>query len=292
MVLNDGRVKLMDGAMGSELLRRGLPPGSACEAWNLTHPETIRSIHADYVTAGARCLLTNTFQANPLALARHGLDDQLEDIGRIALELARSAVGPEGLVVADIGPIMSAVDREFDDLDALRRTVRALCGADAILLETCSTPHALDAAAHITIWPESVHLPVILSLTYMCHSDGTIASRSGHPPEWFAQRAARHGVSVLGVNCGRDVTMHHITAIVNRYRESTDLPLLVRPNAGSPHRVANEWSYPTTDSQFASAALSWVRAGATLIGGCCGTTADHIAALRDLLIDNRDLPRP
>src|SRR5262245_57518579 len=105
--LRRGRVVLMDGAMGTELLRDGLQPGECPELWNLTHPERVLTIHRAYVAAGAECLLTNTFQANPLALRRHGLADRLEEIVRAGVELARSAAGPERFVLADIGPFAS-----------------------------------------------------------------------------------------------------------------------------------------------------------------------------------------
>src|SRR5947199_7014029 len=103
--LQSGRVLLMDGAMGTELQRAGLQPGECGEFWNLTKPEAVRAIHQAYVDAGAQCLLTNTFQANPTALAKHGKSEHLEAIGRSGLELARSVAGPDRFVLADVGPI-------------------------------------------------------------------------------------------------------------------------------------------------------------------------------------------
>src|SRR5205807_5594763 len=103
--LTSGRVLLMDGAMGTELQRAGLPAGACGELWNLTQPERVRTIHQAYVDAGAQCLLTNTFQANPTALAKRGRSEQLEAINRSALELARLVAGPNRFVLADIGPI-------------------------------------------------------------------------------------------------------------------------------------------------------------------------------------------
>src|ERR1700682_1498 len=109
--LRSGRVLLMDGAMGTELQRAGLKPGECGELWNLTHPDKVRAIHQAYVDAGAEVLLTNTFQANPAALARHNLDGQLGVICQAAVDLAREAAGPDRWVLADVGPCQNDPDR-------------------------------------------------------------------------------------------------------------------------------------------------------------------------------------
>src|SRR5205809_501594 len=124
--LQSGRVLLMDGAMGSELYQAGLEPDECGEEWNLSRPERVRAIHDTYVLAGARCLLTNTFQANPCSLVRHGFEDQLDRIIRSGVRLALSAAGPERFVLADVGPILvSPDDHDFSDWDDLGRTVSA-----------------------------------------------------------------------------------------------------------------------------------------------------------------------
>jgi 5-methyltetrahydrofolate--homocysteine methyltransferase len=274
---------LMDGATGTQLQARGLPPAECGEAWNLTQPDVVQSIHAEYVAAGAECLLTNTFQANPVALARHGLQDHVDSICRAALQLARSAAAGR-LVVADVGPIITSGGEEFRDLDVLRRAVLPLSDADALLLETCSSPRALAAAGQITSWPETSHLPVILSLTYRRHSDGRLTTLSGHDPQWFARRARDHGVSVLGVNCGRDVGLDEIVRVLKEYREETDLPLMARPNAGTPNLVDGRCVYPLTSRQFAERVPDLVAAGASLVGGCCGTMPEHVAACRQAIL--------
>src|SRR5262245_5285383 len=135
--LRSQRVLLMDGAMGTELQKAGLPEGACYEMWNLTHPDTVRNIHRAYLAAGARCLVTNTFQANPTALARHGAQDRLEEICAAGIDLARAAGTQDHLVLASIGPVPAS------EKGALRRCARACAAADALLLETWCQPSVL-----------------------------------------------------------------------------------------------------------------------------------------------------
>jgi 5-methyltetrahydrofolate--homocysteine methyltransferase len=268
----------MDGAMGTELQRRGLGPGECGELWNLSRPDVVAQVHAAYAAAGARCLLTNTFQANPLALARYGQQDLVEDICRAGVELARSSAGEGRFVLASIGPLLAANGEETADLEALRRTIRGLIAADALVLETWSSPTALAAAR-----AAAAHLPVILSLTYRRHQDGRLTTLSGHDPEWFARQAREHGLSGLGVNCGRDIGPAEVAAILKEYRRATDLPLLARVNAGRPSQVGGGWVYPLGPRELAERLPDLVAAGAALVGGCCGTTPEHIRAGAEVL---------
>jgi 5-methyltetrahydrofolate--homocysteine methyltransferase len=265
----------MDGAMGTELLRAGLRPGECGEAWNLTHPGVVLGIHQAYRQAGARVLLTNTFQSNPLNLARHGLVDQMAEINEAALSLARSAAGPSGIVLADIGPILALpAMEEFADRRLLGQVLVSLAAADGFLLETCSSPRSLAAVEYALHRVEELEAaPVLLSLTYRREPSGRLSTFSGHSPETFARHAIRHGALALGVNCGRDISMDEVVAIVRRYRQETDLPLFARPNAGSGDRL---W----TPEEMAARAPELLAAGVSMVGGCCGTTPEHIAAFR------------
>jgi methionine synthase I (cobalamin-dependent) len=273
----------MDGGMGTELQRAGLQPEECGEHWTLSRPASVRQIHNAYVQAGAECLLANTFQANPINLARFGLRARLDELNAAAIELARSVSSPGGFVIADVGPIMSPNREEFGDWHALAQTVRSLASADGLLLETCSTPRALEVAQFIRHRvPDADHIPLLLSLSYQTQS-GRLTTRSGHSPETFARHAARHGVEVLGVNCGRDIGMHECAEIIRRYRQVTELPLFARPNAGTPCRQGSAWAYPISPQAMAEHLPELLEAGITLIGGCCGTTPEHIAALRPIV---------
>jgi 5-methyltetrahydrofolate--homocysteine methyltransferase len=276
--LHSGQVLLMDGAMGTELLRAGLRPGECGVHWNLTQPEKVAAIHRAYVAAGARCLLTNTFQANPAALARHGIGDKLEAINQAGVALARTAAGPDGFVLGDIGPV-----GETWQTEPVKRVARSLRGVDALLLETYSDTDALWAVKYACRLVVDEALPIFLSIAYERTADGVVTAHGGQTPEVFAQLAPRYGVAALGVNCGRDIDLDLMARIVRRYRETTDLPLFARPNAGTPQRGPGGWIYSETPERMAGRLEQLLEAGVALVGGCCGTTPAHVAAFRPVV---------
>jgi len=279
--LRSGRVLLMDGAMGTELQRAGVKPDECQELWNSTHPDRVRAIHQAYLNAGAEVLLTNTFQANPANLARCGLEERLEEINGNAVRLARKAAGRSRFILGDIGPIFGSDGRtEFADYKVLGRVLASLDGVDGFLLETCSSPRALSAAQYAFHRVAEVETPLLLSLTYLRSPRGELITFSGHAPETYARHAERHGVAALGVNCGRDIGMEEIIEIIRRYRRETDLPLFARPNAGTPTKQDDRWLYPHTLEMMAARLPELLEAGMNMIGGCCGTTPEHIAAFR------------
>jgi 5-methyltetrahydrofolate--homocysteine methyltransferase len=271
----------MDGAMGSELQRAGLREGECAELWNLTRPELVRAIHQRYRNAGARCLLTNTFQANPLALERHGFRHRLQEISQAAVALARSAGDADCFVMGDIGPLGDGgVEKAIGEL------VTGLRDADAFLLETCSHLQDLDRVRQaMEQLPASERPPVLFSLTYRRNRDGQIVTNEGLAPEEVAQDASLRSVAALGVNCGREIGMNEIVEIIRRYRAVTKIPLLARPNAGTPARMGSVWHYPRTPEAMASCLPELLAAGVSMVGGCCGTTPEHIAAFRQVIED-------
>jgi 5-methyltetrahydrofolate--homocysteine methyltransferase len=275
-----GRPLLMDGALGTELRRAGLPEGSCGEVWNLTRPDKVRAVHEAYAAAGAEVLLSNTFQANPVALARHALEERLEEINAAAVRLARRAAGPHRFVLGSVGPILEPDRPEFAERQALHRVLASLEGVDGILFETCSSPAALAAVEYALHRVGEIEgLPLLLSLTYHRDPAGRLVTLSGHAPETYARHAQRHGAAALGVNCGRDMGLGEVVEVVRRYRAVTDLPLFARPNAGTPWRGEGGWTYPLGPEALAAGLPELLRAGATLVGGCCGTTPAHVAGL-------------
>jgi methionine synthase I (cobalamin-dependent) len=267
--------------MGTELQRAGIADGECHELWNLTHPEQVRAIHKAYMDAGADVLQTNTFQANPAALSKHQAADQMEAINARALELARSAGSRRVFVLASIGPF-EAVE-ELPDADAMSRMIRSLLSADALVLETWSDSLALMAIERCCrLAMEFAEVPTLLSLTYR-RADQGIYTLSGYPPEWYALHAKRAGIAALGVNCGRDIDLPDLVEIVRRYKDVTDMPIFVRPNAGSPERVNGHWIYPRSASRMAEGLPALLDAGVNMVGGCCGTTPEHIAAFRPII---------
>jgi 5-methyltetrahydrofolate--homocysteine methyltransferase len=274
--LHSGRVLLMDGAMGTELQRRGIGQDKCFELCNLTCPEQVRAIHQAYAEAGAEVFLTNTFQANPVALGRLALASELDALAQRALALAREAAGAAGFVLYDAGPFSPEGRREAA---ACAVSLAVKGRADALLLETSSEP--ADAASVLAVRDHP--LPVLLSWTYRRAEDGSLSTLRGNSPETCARQAVDLGVSALGVNCGRDIGMDEIIEIVHRYRRVTGLPLFARPNAGSPKWVGGRWLYPCSPAQMAARLPELLEVGVSMVGGCCGTTPDHIAAFRPIV---------
>jgi 5-methyltetrahydrofolate--homocysteine methyltransferase len=284
--LHSGRVLLMDGAMGTELQRAGLRDGECCEQWNLTNPDAVREIHRRYLLAGALCLLTNTFQANPEALAKHGLRDRLTEINETAVALAHSVCGDQHFVVGDVGPL-GHPDQEATQ-SALDEIASSLHLADALLLETWSSAEGLSAAEKVCQLAWNSHrLPVLLSISYSAPPAPTsLLLRTLETAASFTAALVKErgiGIAALGVNCGRDIGMDEILAIIRGYRCNTSLPLFVRPNAGTPIRMGDRWVYPHTPTRMAARLPELLEAGVAMVGGCCGTTPEHIAAFRPVV---------
>jgi 5-methyltetrahydrofolate--homocysteine methyltransferase len=273
--LHSDRVLLMDGAMGTELQRAGIRQDECYEHWNLTHAEKVQAIHRAYVDAGATCLATNTFQANPKALARHGLQDQLGSIAQAAVKLARAAAGLERFVLLDIGPF------ELPDLLESWEIIKDLRGADGLLLETWSDVESVGKFLRVAGRELSAELPVLVSFTYWRPPpDHQLRTFTNCTPEACARMADQGGAAALGVNCGRDLAMDDILEVLRRYRALTDLPIFAGPNAGTPTQTGGRWIYPHTPAQMAARLPALLDAGAIMVGGCCGTTPETIAAFR------------
>jgi methionine synthase I (cobalamin-dependent) len=198
---------------------------------------------------------------------------ELHRIGGAAVDLARKAAAK--FVLADIGPIMSGT-AEFECPEDLLQTIDAIPGVDGILIETCSSANVLLLIEKLR---HRIHSVVLVSLAFR-HSAKGICSYDGHSPEWFAERAREAGVDVLGANCGLKISLADCNEIIARFRTKCDLPLLVRPNAGTCRESKTGFEYPISPSEFAAFARGLIGSGTAMVGGCCGTTPKHIAAVR------------
>ena len=280
---------LADGAWGTELQKRGLESGACPDAWNLHHAESVAEVARAYVAAGSRIILTNTFRANRVALAGYGLAADTRAINRAGAALSRSAAlscsSPDGrpLVFASLGPtgkLLAAGDiGEAEVLAAYEEQAAALAegGADALLVETMSDP--LEAALALA-GARKTGLPVVVSFTFDTgrNKDRTL---TGATPEQAARRMAEEGADALGANCG--VGIAEYVPICRRLRAASTLPLWIKPNAGLPDMTDGRASYDTTPERFASFVPALVEAGASFIGGCCGTSPDFIRAAKALV---------
>ncbi|SRR5579871_32912 len=270
-------VVVTDGAWGTELQSRGLMAGECPDAWNLSHPEQVAEVARAYSQAGSRVILTNTFRANPISLAAHGLADRAAEINRAGVGLSRKAADA-ALVFGSAGPsgkLLAAGDVSEEELsEAFAMQCRALAagGADALLLETFSE---LEEALIALRAAKATGLPVIVSFAFDTgkNKDRTM---TGVTPEQAAVAMSEHGADAVGANCG--VGIQQLVELCRRMRAATKLPLWMKPNAGLPEVVDGGVAYRMTAGQFAASAPLLRDAGASFIGGCCGTTPEFIRA--------------
>lgn len=279
---------LTDGAWGTQMQARGLPIGACPDAWNLTQPAKVEEVARAYVNAGSRVILTNTFGANRFVLARHGLEAQAGEINRAGAALSkRAAEGTNALVFASIGPSgkMLMMDEVSEDelRAAFSEQAQALAagGADAIVIETMSD---LDEACIALEAAKATTLPVVVSMTFDTGKDKD-RTMMGATPEQAVARLETAGADVIGANCGQGIEGY--VPIAARLRAATALPVWIKANAGLPELVDGKAVYRTSAEQFASFAPAVVSAGATFIGGCCGSSPDFIQTLKQRLFSTQ-----
>lgn len=281
------RPLLGDGAMGTQLMFAGLEQGGCGEAWNLTQPGRVLEIQRRYADAGSDCIITNTFGGSRIMLRRHGCADDVTAINRAAVEIAREAFGGrEGFVLGDIGPFGGLMEPYGDFTEAEVRAAfaeqaRALvdAGADAIIVETQTGLEELGLA--IAAAREAGAPCVIGSLAYDVTLDGsTFRTMMGVDPEQAAEFMQGAGADVVALNCGTGMDMVWARQAVERYKEATGLPVMAQPNAGLPRLENMKVVYDETPEQMVCGVVPLLEAGANIIGGCCGSTPDHIRAFR------------
>ncbi|MGH3799639.1 MAG: bifunctional homocysteine S-methyltransferase/methylenetetrahydrofolate reductase [Pseudonocardiaceae bacterium] len=277
--LRAGQVVVCDEAMGTMLHAAGVPLDRSLSELNLSRPTLVRDLHAAYVSAGARILQTNTFGANRLRLAGAGLEGGVSEINIAGARLAREAVQHAGrpvLVAGSVGPAVSApaVRRVPASTRAqtLREQITALCDwVDLLILETFGDLESLVQAVEVAT--SCSDLPVVAQLTF--GDDGR--TLRGEDPAEAAAVLSGLRITALGANC--TVGPAVLLDVVGELARGTDLPVSVQPNAGVPHRLGRQISYARNAAYFAEAASRFVAAGATLLGGCCGTTPAHVRAI-------------
>lgn len=264
-----------DGAWGTELQARGLPSGECPDAWNLTRSADVEAVARAYVEAGSRVILTNTFGANRIALARHGQAEQAEAINRAGVAISYRAAGEHARVFASIGP-SGVAPGSADGLDrAFAEQARALAeaGAEALVVETMSD--LVEAVIAVRAARETGR-PVVACMSFSAgpEHDRTLA---GVTPEQAAEALAAAGAQAIGANCGEGPAA--MLPVCRRLRAATALPLWIKPNAGLPQLTEAGYVYSMTPQEFAELGLVLVEAGADFIGGCCGTNPAFICAL-------------
>jgi 5-methyltetrahydrofolate--homocysteine methyltransferase len=272
-----------DGAWGTQLQARGLEPGGCGDAWNLSHPDRVEEVARAYVEAGSQVIITNTFQACRFALERHGLADKTAEINRAGVEISRRAAAGHAAVFASIGPsgvtlILGETTPEALQ-DAFAEQARALAegGADAIVVETMSDPEEAKLAVTAA---KRTGLPVVACMTF---DTGKQLDRTsfGTTPEQAAALLTEAGADCIGSNCGQGI--EGFVAIAGRLKAATDRPIWIKANAGLPEMVDGKPVWALTPDAFASYVPALVEAGASFLGGCCGTTPEFIKAVKEKL---------
>jgi len=273
---------ICDGGMGTQLHARGLAPGECPEKWCLEKPGLVRSVHQAYRDAGSLIVETNTFGGNRYKLSHYGLDADAAAINRAGAALAREVAGDTQYVMASMGPTGLFMEPYGDETEAafyeaFAEQARAFeaGGADAVIVETMMAIEECCVAVRAV--RENTGLTCLASFTFDPQPDGGYASMMGVTPEQFAEQAQAAGAQIVGANCGTGPD--HMIAIIGRLRAVTKAPLIAMPNAGMPELVCGETVFPESPEEMASKVGRLVAAGASIIGGCCGTTPAHIAAL-------------
>ncbi|MCM2264749.1 MAG: bifunctional homocysteine S-methyltransferase/methylenetetrahydrofolate reductase [Desulfuromonadales bacterium] len=283
--LQHGPVIVGDGGMGTLLHHRGAPPDAVFEYLNLIDPTLVGQVHADYVAAGAELLETNTFGANALRLATYGLEQKVAAINRAGVRLARAAAGPGRFIAGSVGPLLPPRGSEVE-LDAVTRRsilseqmgVLADAGVDCFLLETFPGVADLQLALEVA---RGLGIPAIAQLAFM---EGGFTS-DGLNVEQAAQQLALAEPAAIGANCGAGP--RELLQVLRRLAAATDRPLSAFPNSGFPERVDGRILYLATPDYFAALGLEMADAGASLVGGCCGTGPAHVQALAAALQGRR-----
>jgi methionine synthase I (cobalamin-dependent) len=269
-----------DGAWGTQLQNLGLDPGSSPELWNREQPGKVAQVARSYVDAGSKIILTNTFGGNRFVLARHGLDSQLAELNFLGARISRDAARDVALVFGSMGPtgvmLMDGTVSEDEIYQTYRLQADALYrgGVDAILIETMTDIVEMTVAARAT--RDAAPLPVVLSMTFDSGRDRT-RTIMGVTPEQAVAAMQEAGAFMVGANCG--VGPENYVRVCERMRAVTSAPIWIKANAGMPVLKEGAVEYPQGPDAFAGYAGLLRSAGASVIGGCCGTTPEHIRRL-------------
>jgi 5-methyltetrahydrofolate--homocysteine methyltransferase len=271
---------ITDGAWGTQLQERGLPLGVCPDGWNLEQPKKVEEVARAYVEAGSQIILTNTFGANRLVLARHGMADKVKEINRAGVEISKAAARDKALVFASVGPSGAMLMTWQSDAGELEEVFEeqaqalAEAGADGIVIETMSDLAEVRLAV---LAAKSTGLPVVACMTF---DSGKEKDRTmmGVTPEQAAQDLTAAGADVIGANCGQGIA--GFVPLCRRFRQTTGLPIWIKANAGLPQMADGKAVYAQTPQDFASFVPALKEAGASFLGGCCGTTPEFIRALR------------
>jgi methionine synthase I (cobalamin-dependent) len=273
-----------DGSWGTQMQQRGLKRGECPDSWNLTHPEHVLAVARQYVDAGSRIILTNTFGGSRLALEKYGLGDKMVEINTAGVQISKQAAGTLAYVFASIGPSgKMLVTRETTEAELQKAfeeqaQVQAQAGADGIVVETMID---LIEAKIAAIAAKQTGLPIIVSMVFDS-GEGKDRTMMGNTPEEVLAEMTKIDVDGIGANCGQGIQA--FLPICKRLRRATERPIWMKPNAGLPEMVDDATVFRTTALEFARYIPDLIRAGANFIGGCCGTDQSFVKAICETIV--------
>lgn len=281
--VKSGRILVSDGAWGTTLQKMGLRPGECPEAWNLNRFENVKAVAKSYIEAGSDMVETNSFGGNCFKLKNYGLEDKVSEINEAAARASLQAADGKAWVLGSIGPsgklliIEEVTEQEL--YDAFKEQAQALerGGAHAICIETMSD--GAEAEIAVRAAKENTGCEVICTFTFDKTVRGDFRTMMGLSPQQAIEIVKATGADIAGTNCGHG--MEDMVEIVRQMREAApEMPLLVHANAGLPTNVNGEDVFPETPEDMAGHVKALVEAGANIIGGCCGTTPEHIRKIK------------
>jgi len=282
--VRDGRVLISDGACGTFLQQHGMEAGECPELWNVDHPDVVRDMAEKYIEAGSDMVQTNSFGGSRYKLEAFELSDRTIELNKAAASLAREAAGEDHWVIASVGPtgkmVLMGDVTEDDFYNVFKEQAQALAegGADGICVETMS---AVDEAVQaVKAAKENTDCEVMSTLTYEPSKQGGYRTMMGVSPTEGAKAALDAGADIIGANCGNGI--EGMIDVVKEIRAvDANVPILVHANAGLPQTVNGEMVFPEKPQEMAEKVPKLIDAGANIIGGCCGTTPEHISAMKE-----------
>ena len=275
-----------DGAMGTQLLARGLASGECGMLWNVNRAGDVRAVHEAYHDAGCDLITTNSFGGSSMALDLHGLAQRAAELNRAAAQVARAAAGDTGWVLGDVGPFGGFLEPLGETTpeelhDAFRAQIEALLagGADAILVETMSDP--AEAAIGVQAAKScNATTPVIVTYAFQKTGPGEFRTMMGTGIEEALRSAVGAGAEIVGANCGTSLSLDDYVELAKQIAAAAGgARVIIQPNAGAPRVDGERTVYDATPEQMGATATQLLAAGARVVGGCCGTTPNHLAAV-------------